>query len=74
VYVEPSQILLQPSDKLFYLPNRLRFDLGCDPIRREVCDYKFDSCQLICMERQLTKDTEGQGRTQNWSEGHERQL
>jgi hypothetical protein len=60
VYVEPSQILLHPSANLFYLSNRERFDLGCGPIRKEVCDYKLDSCQLICMKRQLTKDTERQ--------------
>jgi hypothetical protein len=71
VYVKPSQIFLHPNGNLFYLPNRSRFGLSCGPIRKEVCDYKLDSCQLICMKRLLMKDTERRQMTENCCEWHE---
>jgi hypothetical protein len=55
---------------VIYLPNRSRFNFSLGSIRKEVRDYKLDSCQLICMKRFLTKDRERQRMTQNCSKEH----
>jgi hypothetical protein len=71
VYVEPSQILLHSRGNLLFIyQTAYSLILVCGLFRKEVRDYKLNSCQLICMKILLTKDTERQRMTQNYSEEH----
>jgi len=71
VYVESSQITLHAGGNLLFTYQTAHgLILVCGSIRKEVRNYKLDSCQLICMKKLLTKDRERQRMTQNYSEEH----
>jgi hypothetical protein len=52
VYVEPSQIFLHSRSNLLFTYQTAHGLIKVrGPIRKEVRDYKLDSCQLICLKR-----------------------